>query len=448
MEDTKRRIEPFSLYDHTNIEKHLEKMALKGWMIESIGSTFWKYKKVEPQKLHFSVVYYPKTVNEGVAISEDRQYFIDMCTSNGWKYILNKEQLHIFCSESENTPPIETDPEIQIECIHKFAKSEIIGGYLLLIVACSFVSAFFGYEVWEKPIDKLINDSTIFWHLPVIIMFSVYNIISYCIWYKKAKVAAENGEFTATKKLINIESLFWGPLYFGAVMLYFLTSMRLRYLLFAIGLVVLGIVVYKLIDIARTAINKTEYKKSKKRKLKNLVTFLLIVLFIVSGTSAYFIIPKPYDNVTIEIDNEIKQLKVYHDKGAPLDISDFRNTESKTVSYKKSLDEAIFIKQSEWNIFTVEADDDLFISYTITDVRFTPLFESCKKELEDYNHYMYDCEKIDLNTEYEIFSHITEESKKRNAYVFCDNHRIVQINFSWEPTKEEIIFAADKLMNF
>lgn len=50
MENIKRRIEFFSLYDHTNIEKHLEKMASKGWMIEIIGSTFWRYKRIEPKK--------------------------------------------------------------------------------------------------------------------------------------------------------------------------------------------------------------------------------------------------------------------------------------------------------------------------------------------------------------------------------------------------------------
>lgn len=45
MKETKRRMEFFSLYDHTNIEKHLKKMALKGWIIEDIGSYFWKYQK-------------------------------------------------------------------------------------------------------------------------------------------------------------------------------------------------------------------------------------------------------------------------------------------------------------------------------------------------------------------------------------------------------------------
>ena len=100
MENIKRRIEFFSLYDHTNIEKHLEKMASKGWMIEIIGSTFWRYKRIEPQKLKFSVVYFPKDVNEGTVISADRQNFIDMCTSGGWNYVVNSGRMHVFCTEN------------------------------------------------------------------------------------------------------------------------------------------------------------------------------------------------------------------------------------------------------------------------------------------------------------------------------------------------------------
>lgn len=49
MSEYKRRIELFSLYDHTNIEKHLEKMSAKGWMIDTIGSTLWRYKNRAPK---------------------------------------------------------------------------------------------------------------------------------------------------------------------------------------------------------------------------------------------------------------------------------------------------------------------------------------------------------------------------------------------------------------
>ena len=40
MKNKMSRIETLSFYDHTGIEKHLAKMAKKGWMIEQITNQF------------------------------------------------------------------------------------------------------------------------------------------------------------------------------------------------------------------------------------------------------------------------------------------------------------------------------------------------------------------------------------------------------------------------
>ena len=56
MKDRKRNLSTFSFYDYTGIEKRLEKMALKGWLIENLSGGFWRYKKITPAKLKFSVI--------------------------------------------------------------------------------------------------------------------------------------------------------------------------------------------------------------------------------------------------------------------------------------------------------------------------------------------------------------------------------------------------------
>ena len=37
MRDVKRRMELFSFYDRTGMEKHLASMAAEGWLLEKIG---------------------------------------------------------------------------------------------------------------------------------------------------------------------------------------------------------------------------------------------------------------------------------------------------------------------------------------------------------------------------------------------------------------------------
>ena len=60
MKKTKRRLELYSFYDHTGLEKHLEKMAGKGWLLEKVWNNVWYYRRIAPRELKFSVTYFPK----------------------------------------------------------------------------------------------------------------------------------------------------------------------------------------------------------------------------------------------------------------------------------------------------------------------------------------------------------------------------------------------------
>ncbi len=447
MKETKRRMEFFSLYDHTNIEKHFEKMALKGWLIEDIGSYFWKYKKIEPCKLHFSVVYYPKKVDEGTVISADRQHFIDMCTSGGWEYVINKEQMHIFCTEDENTPPIETDPEIQIECIHKFAKSDIITNNLVTIGCCIFLIVFWGYQMWKEPVEIITDEFFRVWFAPFFIAFSIHNIISYLLWHKKAKPTAESGEFTETKRIFNINFLFWLPIYWFSATILIFSFLRMRYVLFIIGLITVAILLFKLFKSIRKALrNSSKIKDETKKMIKGFLAVYLVVFYIAAGIYAFTLIPKPYEKVEIRSEITGKTYTIYHDEGAPLDISEFTNISSKTVSHEKNVNEALLIKQTEWDIYSVDEKEYKNIEYTITDVRFTPILERCKNELI-YNHYIYGYKKLDINSEYEIYRAYSDSEQLSNHFSLSKNNRIVEVWFNWTPTAEEIEYTADKLLN-
>ena len=450
MAEYKRRIELFSLYDHTNIEKHLEKMAAKGWMIDTIGSTLWRYKKTEPKKLKFSVVYYPKDVKEGAIISDDRQNFIDLCSSGGWNYVTNSGKMHIFSTDDENAPPIDTDAPIQIECIHKFAKTEIVYGYLFLIIACIFFSGFIIYELWKEPVHTLKDATPIFWLTPVTLIFSVFNIISYLNWYRKAKSAAENGEFTDTKMIIRFEVLFWFPLYFVFGLLGFFSFLRIRDILFTLGIIISGILLFVIYKAIKNNIGKSERKETTKQRLRRFSAVMLVILWLGSGIGAYIAIPKPYYKVKVRSEfGNMYSRSVYLDKNAPLDISDFKETENKTVSREKTTRELLLIKETEWSFDTVEDDKDndgLFLYYSVTDVRFTPLLDRCKNEII-FNHIVYGAKKFNLTDKFESYRYYIDDKTPINSYAFCSGNRIISIDFSWEPSEEELIFAAEKLLN-
>ena len=41
MKDIKKKVEFFTFYDKTGIEKHLEQMAAEGWLLEKMSAFRW-----------------------------------------------------------------------------------------------------------------------------------------------------------------------------------------------------------------------------------------------------------------------------------------------------------------------------------------------------------------------------------------------------------------------
>ena len=46
MGDFKYQISLYNLFDYIGVERHLEKMAAKGWRFTSIGNFFWIYRRL------------------------------------------------------------------------------------------------------------------------------------------------------------------------------------------------------------------------------------------------------------------------------------------------------------------------------------------------------------------------------------------------------------------
>ncbi len=132
MKDTKRRVEFFSFYNRTGIEQHLTKMAKQGWLIESITNFYWTYRKIEPKEIHFSVSYYPRASDFDPEPTEEQQTFHDFCAHTGWTYACTWFQMQVFYNEQENPIPLDTDPVMELDVLHKACKKNFLPGYFLL----------------------------------------------------------------------------------------------------------------------------------------------------------------------------------------------------------------------------------------------------------------------------------------------------------------------------
>lgn len=201
MKETKRRMELFSFYDRTGLERHLARMAQRGWLLCEIGQLFWHYRRIEPKTLRFCVCYFPKATVYDPGPSEGQEEFYSMCAHAGWVLAGASGQLQVFCNEQENPVPIDTDPALEVEAIHQAAKK----GWLLSLFLLLGVGALnFGQFLWrlfDDPVGTLSSPLHLFslvcW--PVLIFVEGVDLITYFRWRHGALRAAARGEFLTTK---------------------------------------------------------------------------------------------------------------------------------------------------------------------------------------------------------------------------------------------------------
>jgi hypothetical protein len=102
----------FLPYECEAVEEYLEAMAEKGWLLQSASGPFLKFKKVEPQKIKYTVDVFHKISEFDHKESDIALEYREYCQKAGWKYVCQKGKILIFYSEDfENTVPIHTDEE-------------------------------------------------------------------------------------------------------------------------------------------------------------------------------------------------------------------------------------------------------------------------------------------------------------------------------------------------
>lgn len=200
MRQTKRRMNLYSFYDRSGIERHLEAMAAKGWMLEKTG-TFWRYRRCEPGRVRFAVTYYPKASAFDPEPDEAQRAFWDFCAHEGWTLAAGSAQLQIFYNRRENPTPIETDPALEVETVRAAAKRSWLPVYFLMLAVGLMQVAMSVYRVWNDPVEFLASASglmsAVMW--AVLIALCASDLTGYFRWVRRAARAAERGEFLPTK---------------------------------------------------------------------------------------------------------------------------------------------------------------------------------------------------------------------------------------------------------
>ena len=209
MRETKRQMSLYSFYDHTGIEKHLARMAERGWLLCGIGQLFWHYRRIEPRRITFSVCYFPKATIYDPYPSERQEEFYDLCAHAGWTLAGSSGQMQVFYHQGENPTPIDTDPALEVEAIHQSAKKTVLPANFLLLGVAVLNLGLFLWRFWDNPVLTLASGGTLLALVAytLILVNCTVELCAYFRWRRRARRAAERGEFLPTRSNVWLQRL-------------------------------------------------------------------------------------------------------------------------------------------------------------------------------------------------------------------------------------------------
>lgn len=467
MKTRKRRFEQFLFYDYTGIERHLEKMASRGWQLQKITRFYWEYRKTEPQKQAYTVTYFSEASEFNPYPTENQRIFRQYCKDAGWTFVAEWAQMQIFCSAKENPVPIETDESVKLKAIHRAMKKNFLPGSVVLILLFIFQIYLQLHMIADDPISHLAMGSSPFVALIwfVLIIQTLFALIGYIAWYQKSKRAVHMGgpcaeSVSGYKKAFHVLTGIEAVLLVFALLPFF-TSARSNILAVVLGIINVTVIIVMVFAI-RNALKRAEV--SRKVNLSVTMVSLIILSIVLSGITIRCIVwganagwfgNKPVETYTTTIGNCTYTWDIYHDP-LPLKVEDLQDVDYDHYSYEWTARESFLLAQY------VARQDSLpgvapELNYSIVDVKRPALFDLCldyylnmfdyvPSGLEkDQRHYLQtDAPAWQADEVYQLYDGDAAEPR----YVLCWGNRIVYINFNEFdeiPTAEQIAVTVEKL---
>lgn len=455
MKDTKQRMEFFSFYNHTGIEEHLSKMAQKGWMIESITNVSWTYRKIEPKKICFTASYYPRASDFDPEPTEEQKEFNDYCARTGWQYVCSWFQMQIFCNEAENPLPLDTDPIMEVDNIHRASKKNFLIGYWLLFALGFVTSAYSLAGIYFVPIDRLAYTNKIVILLAWFSLFALalVELLAYYVWFGKAKKAARNGTFVNTPSTSKFQK--------GIIVFLLVVLVAWFRNLFAAGdslMLIVAIVNFFIVfgtiffvNFIKQGLKKVKASRGMNRFLTFSACFILPVIF----TTALV-----FGGITAAGKGWFTN-KIAEQEKIPLSVSDFFDVdELKYVQQDRNnqtfiMGHRVVHMYGDWNIEGSHMLPDL--QYTITTIKIPFFYERAKaqmyRDLDETDetdipvghrlvYKEVDASAWGANEVHQIFN---EEGYSLNWFLLCYDNAIIEIRFDWEPTTDDMAIVNQKL---
>ena len=391
---TKYEYNFYSFYDHTGMEQHFEKMAAQGWLIEKLGY-FWRYRRIGPQALRFSVVYYSEASEfDPTKPSEGELTFYDFCAQAGWNKAASRAQMNVFYNEDANAVPIETDAALQVETLHQSMKKEqLIAWFLMLALALwiffdmrkGFIRDFAAALSRLSALSAILDSVLLF-------LLCALELGGYYLWRRRAKREAKLGRFLPTRSHPVLQMLALLVLVMGcAVVLYSDKEGRGTYLAILTGIVLLDALIWGIKGLLKRRGGSAELNRGITLVSVLILSFIFSFTYLRSVRNGQFDqTPENATRYEVTWSNGETSFYYAYDDPLPLYVKDLTKTDYDRYSCELAEESSPLASQvrGAQRMRTGDEDDAPELNYEVTDVKFAPLFDACLDgELKYYQNY-------------------------------------------------------------
>ncbi len=177
-----------------SMAEFLEDKIANGWEMTSLLGNAFGFRKAEPRRVKVSVELIEDADDESA-----KNEFISYCESDGWKHIFDAGRLQIFENENLDAEPIHTDEEVKLRLVYRKCRKQYIGLNVTLsvIVIALLIGMSSNLDSWDYLSCGMIVNLTMF---PLGIAMLLYETVSFCLWYRRAKKAIALGEKPVYKR--------------------------------------------------------------------------------------------------------------------------------------------------------------------------------------------------------------------------------------------------------
>ena len=470
MKETKRRLETFSFYDRTGLEEHLARMAAEGWLLDKIGQFLWHYRRIEPKKLTFSVTYFPKASAFDPGPSEEQETFYDFCRHTGWVLAASSAQLQVFYNEGPDPVPIETDPALEVESIHRTMKRSFLPSQLMLLAVAVLDVGLLVWRLIDDPIGLLASPASVLTAMCWVLVFVLTGVElgGYFWWHRKAVKAAEQGEFLDSRSHRKLQIGALALLGLGVV--YYMLSVALSGSRMMMAVAVLMFCVYMpgLFLLVRGVMGWLKRKKvpAKVNRVVTIVT-AVVAAYLFVGAITFGVLFGSSHGWFAEQDEETYE---YHGNTftaaqdqIPLTVEDLLDVDYEGYSREHREQESIFLAQYEAHQrprFDAERYKEMpRLEYTVTVVKAPFLYGLCwehllldraerwNRDMPESDWYFYEpTDPAPWGAE-EAYRWTSREYGPRNTFLLCWPDRFVEIEFDyeWEVTPAQMAMVVEKM---